>query len=145
MTDETHHHPTTVHVDKFHLDIKKTLILLFGLAVFLVIYYSDPWSVAIDPSGKEFVLSHEGKAAIGLFFEHLTKQQGGAVPGMAGGGDQPKAEFLGRCSARRGAEQGGCDRRGGGRCRDVFTLGPGPSRVGQWTPRPLVGGRSGRR
>ena len=67
MTDETHHHPTTVHVDKFHLDIKKTLILLFGLAVFLVIYYSDPWSVAIDPSGKEFVLSHEGKAAIGLF------------------------------------------------------------------------------
>ncbi|MCK7577518.1 MAG: anion permease [Chromatiales bacterium] len=52
---------------KSRFDLKKTLILLAGMAVFLVIYFSPPWSVAVDPTGKEFVLSQEGKAAIGLF------------------------------------------------------------------------------
>lgn len=45
----------------------KWTALLGGLAVFLVIYYSPPWGVAVDPGGKEFTLSPEGKAAIGLF------------------------------------------------------------------------------
>ncbi len=49
------------------VDPRKFAILLFGFAVFLGIYLSPPWSVAIDPSGKEFVLSPQGKAAIGLF------------------------------------------------------------------------------
>jgi sodium-dependent dicarboxylate transporter 2/3/5 len=48
-------------------DWKKWTALLGGLAVFLFIYFAPPWGVAIDPSGKEFVLSQEGKAAIGLF------------------------------------------------------------------------------
>lgn len=48
-------------------DVKKWVALLGGLAVFLVIYYSPPWGVAVDPGGKEFTLSTEGKAAIGLF------------------------------------------------------------------------------
>jgi sodium-dependent dicarboxylate transporter 2/3/5 len=45
----------------------KWIALLGGLVVFLVIYYSPPWGVAVDPGGKEFTLSPEGKAAIGLF------------------------------------------------------------------------------
>ncbi|MHB1429207.1 MAG: SLC13 family permease [Rhodocyclaceae bacterium] len=49
------------------IDWKKWIALLGGLAVFLIIYYSPPWGVAIDPGGKEFTLSPEGKAAIGLF------------------------------------------------------------------------------
>jgi sodium-dependent dicarboxylate transporter 2/3/5 len=49
------------------IDWKKWIALLGGLAVFLLVYYSPPWGVAIDPGGKEFVLSREGKAAIGLF------------------------------------------------------------------------------
>ncbi len=48
-------------------DWKKWTALLGGLAIFLIIYYSPPWGVAIDPGGKEFTLSKEGKAAIGLF------------------------------------------------------------------------------
>ena len=56
-----------VSAERLPIDPVKTIILLFGLAIFLAIYFSPPWAVAIDPSGKEFVLSHEGKAAIGLF------------------------------------------------------------------------------
>lgn len=56
-----------VEARKSLFDLKKTLILLAGVIVFLVIYFAPPWSVAVDPTGKEFVLSQEGKAAIGLF------------------------------------------------------------------------------
>ena len=48
-------------------DWRRWTALLGGLAVFLFIYFAPPWGVAIDPGGKEFVLSPEGKAAIGLF------------------------------------------------------------------------------
>jgi sodium-dependent dicarboxylate transporter 2/3/5 len=57
----------TLAAERLPIDLKKTAILLFGLAIFLAIYFSPPWGVAIDPGGKQFVLSHEGKAAIGLF------------------------------------------------------------------------------
>jgi len=64
MTD-----PTTIAIEapKPAFDWKKWTALLGGLAIFLLIYFSPPWGVAIDPGGKEFVLSPEGKAAIGLF------------------------------------------------------------------------------
>jgi len=48
-------------------DWKKWTALIGGFAIFLIIYFSPPWGIAIDPGGKEFTLSHEGKAAIGLF------------------------------------------------------------------------------
>ena len=48
-------------------DWKKWTALLGGFAIFLLVYFSPPWGVAIDPGGKEFTLSPEGKAAIGLF------------------------------------------------------------------------------
>lgn len=48
-------------------DWQRWTALLGGLAVFLLVYFSPPWSIAVDPAGKEFVLSQEGKAAIGLF------------------------------------------------------------------------------
>lgn len=71
MTDQTpgsgKNQEVTLLVERLPFNLTKTLILLFGLLVFLLIYISEPWAVAIDPSGKEFVLSHEGKAAIGLF------------------------------------------------------------------------------
>jgi sodium-dependent dicarboxylate transporter 2/3/5 len=70
MTDRTQDAsgaPVTLQPSRLPIDRRKTLILLFGLAVFLAVYFSPPWAVAIDPSGKQFVLSHEGKAAIGLF------------------------------------------------------------------------------
>lgn len=48
-------------------DWKKLLILLAGLGVFLAIYFMPAWPDAIDPVGKVFHLSPQGKAAIGLF------------------------------------------------------------------------------
>jgi sodium-dependent dicarboxylate transporter 2/3/5 len=49
------------------LDWRKWVPLLGGLGVFLLVYFAPPWADAIDPSGKHFALSPEGKAAIGLF------------------------------------------------------------------------------
>jgi solute carrier family 13 (sodium-dependent dicarboxylate transporter), member 2/3/5 len=45
----------------------KWLALAGGLALFLALYFADTLPAAVDPSGKEFALSHEGKAALGLF------------------------------------------------------------------------------
>ncbi len=41
--------------------------IVFGLAVFLGIHYMPPWKEAVDPTGKAFQLSTEGKASIALF------------------------------------------------------------------------------
>jgi sodium-dependent dicarboxylate transporter 2/3/5 len=59
----------TAHIDApaASFDWTKWIALLGGFGLFLLIYFSPPWGVAIDPGGKEFVLSQEGKAAIGLF------------------------------------------------------------------------------
>ncbi|HSW53178.1 MAG TPA: SLC13 family permease [Sulfuricaulis sp.] len=56
-----------VEAHKSPFDLTKFLILLSGLVLFLVLYFSPPWPDAVDPAGKTFVLSNEGKAAIALF------------------------------------------------------------------------------
>ncbi|KAF0099080.1 MAG: solute carrier family 13 (sodium-dependent dicarboxylate transporter) member 2/3/5 [bacterium] len=48
-------------------DWNKLFILLAGLGVFLAVYFMPAWPDAIDPAGKSFTLSPQGKAAIGLF------------------------------------------------------------------------------
>ena len=48
-------------------DWKRLAYILLGLGLFAGAYLSPPWPVAVDPNGKLFELSHEGKAAIGLF------------------------------------------------------------------------------
>jgi sodium-dependent dicarboxylate transporter 2/3/5 len=58
---------TAVAAQPATFDWKKWTALLGGLAVFLLVYFSAPWSDAVDPGGKVFSLSAEGKAAIGLF------------------------------------------------------------------------------
>jgi len=49
------------------INLTKTAFLILGVVVFLVVYYSPPWPDAIDPMGKSFTLSPQGKAALGLF------------------------------------------------------------------------------
>jgi len=66
MTDQTAQN-VTVAVEPSAFDLKKFLILLAGLGVFLAIFFSPDWPIAVDPGGKTFVLSTQGKAAIGLF------------------------------------------------------------------------------
>jgi len=49
------------------VDWKRLVCLLFGVALFLGIYFAAGPSDAVDPSGRHFALSHEGKAALALF------------------------------------------------------------------------------
>lgn len=57
----------TFTIPKVPFDIKRAFFILLGLSIFFAIYFMPPWKDAIDPSGKAFALSKEGKAAIGLF------------------------------------------------------------------------------
>jgi len=49
-----------------NLEIKKYFFLFLGLLLFIIIYYSPPWPDAVDPVGKHFLLSREGKGALGI-------------------------------------------------------------------------------
>jgi sodium-dependent dicarboxylate transporter 2/3/5 len=57
---------------KKEIDFKRLFFLLAGTALFVLVYYSPPWPDAIDPEGKHFALSREGKAAIALFLLAAT-------------------------------------------------------------------------
>jgi sodium-dependent dicarboxylate transporter 2/3/5 len=46
---------------------KRMLFILIGLCLFFWIFYMPAWPDAIDPVGKHFPLSKEGKGAIALF------------------------------------------------------------------------------
>src|SRR4030066_539319 len=60
MTDE-------YKTDKINFDWKRIFFILLGLGLFFFIYFSPPWKDAVDPLGKTFPLSKEGKASIALF------------------------------------------------------------------------------
>jgi sodium-dependent dicarboxylate transporter 2/3/5 len=53
--------------DKIKFDWKRIFFILLGLGLFFYIYFSPSWNDAIDPLGKAFPLSKEGKASIALF------------------------------------------------------------------------------
>ena len=48
-------------------ELRRWLFLLLGIGLFVLTYYSPPWPDAVDPAGKHFVLSHEGKGALAVF------------------------------------------------------------------------------
>ncbi len=41
-------------------------MLVMGMLIFAVIYFSPTWPAAVDPMGKYFVLSREGKGALAI-------------------------------------------------------------------------------
>ncbi len=45
---------------------KRLVFLFLGIVLFVVVYYSPHWSDAVDPMGKEFALSREGKGALAV-------------------------------------------------------------------------------
>ncbi|MFZ5649063.1 MAG: SLC13 family permease [Bacillota bacterium] len=49
------------------LEKKNAFFLLLGLGLLLLFHFLPPFSPAVDPGGKSFVLSAAGKSAIGLF------------------------------------------------------------------------------
>jgi len=48
-------------------DWKRLFFLLLGVALFATVYYCPAWPDAIDPLGKHFELSREGKGALAVF------------------------------------------------------------------------------
>ena len=55
----------TIEVNNF--EWKRYLLLLTGIVLFTVVYYSPPWADAVDPTGQHFSLSREGKGALAVF------------------------------------------------------------------------------
>lgn len=49
------------------IDWKRIFFILLGLLLFFLIYLLPPWKEAVDPTGKAFPLTKEGKASIALF------------------------------------------------------------------------------
>ncbi len=49
------------------IDWKRIMFLMIGIILFAIVNYSPPWPDALDPMGKAFTLSPQGKAAIALF------------------------------------------------------------------------------
>lgn len=54
------------------VDWKRLAFILIGIILFAAVYASPPWPDAVDPMGKHFPLSHEGKAALALFLLAAT-------------------------------------------------------------------------
>jgi sodium-dependent dicarboxylate transporter 2/3/5 len=53
--------------EKAKFDFKRALFLLLGAVLFLAVFYSPPWPDAIDPAGKHFTLTIQGKGALAVF------------------------------------------------------------------------------
>jgi sodium-dependent dicarboxylate transporter 2/3/5 len=54
------------------IDTQRLFFIILGLGMFCAVYCSPSWNDAVDPQGKNFVLTREGKAAIGLFLLAAT-------------------------------------------------------------------------
>jgi solute carrier family 13 (sodium-dependent dicarboxylate transporter), member 2/3/5 len=52
---------------KTKIDWTRLIAMLTGLGLFFLVYYSPPWPDAVDPVGKHFPLSEQGKGAIAVF------------------------------------------------------------------------------
>lgn len=49
------------------LDWKRLSFILTGIGLFTFVYFCPPWPDAVDPTGKNFVLTREGKGALAVF------------------------------------------------------------------------------
>jgi sodium-dependent dicarboxylate transporter 2/3/5 len=58
---------TETAFDWSSIDWKRIFFMLMGVALFAAVYYSPPWSDAVDPVGKHFLLSREAKGALAVF------------------------------------------------------------------------------
>ncbi|MCK5127107.1 MAG: SLC13/DASS family transporter [candidate division Zixibacteria bacterium] len=66
--------PTDTHLAgiKSRLDLKRLFFIFLGLSLFCIVYFSPIFPDAVDPNGERFILTHEGKAALGLFLLAAT-------------------------------------------------------------------------
>jgi len=54
------------------VDRRRLFFILLGLALFCLIHFGPAWPDAVDPQGKAFQLTWQGKAALGLFLLAAT-------------------------------------------------------------------------
>jgi sodium-dependent dicarboxylate transporter 2/3/5 len=54
------------------LDRRRLLFIFLGISLFLLVWLSPPWRAAVDPEGRAFVLSREGKTTVALFLLAAT-------------------------------------------------------------------------
>jgi solute carrier family 13 (sodium-dependent dicarboxylate transporter), member 2/3/5 len=52
---------------KTPFDWKRVFFIVLGIVLFCIIYYAPAWPDAVDPMGKHFSLSVQGKGALALF------------------------------------------------------------------------------
>ena len=52
--------------ERVYFEWKRLIFILLGVLFFVVVYYSPPWSDALDPMENKIVLSREGKGAIAV-------------------------------------------------------------------------------
>ena len=66
--------PEDIHLAKTKstIDWRRVFFILLGIFLFCVVYFSPLWPDAVDPAGKHFQLSREGKAALALFLLAAT-------------------------------------------------------------------------
>jgi len=57
----------TTTLEGARIDWKRVFFLILGVVLFCIIYYCPPWPDAVDPAGKHFILSTEGKGALAVF------------------------------------------------------------------------------
>ena len=53
--------------DEMKRELKRWIFLMLGLGLFFIVFFSPPWPDAVDPAGKHFTLTWEGKGAIAVF------------------------------------------------------------------------------
>jgi len=54
------------------IDYRRLFFIFLGLGLFLLVNYAPAWPDAVDPMGEHFILTREGKAALGLFLLAAT-------------------------------------------------------------------------
>jgi sodium-dependent dicarboxylate transporter 2/3/5 len=66
--------PSSIYLAKAvrRIDLKRLFFILLGLSLFALVYFSPPFGDAIDPAGKHFALTREGKASLALFLLAAT-------------------------------------------------------------------------
>ncbi len=53
--------------DRIQIETRKMIFLLLGVILFSIVYFSPSWPDAIDPLGKHFELTKQGKGALAVF------------------------------------------------------------------------------
>ncbi len=67
VKSEADAHDVRLAGGKQQTDVKRILLIVLGLSAFFTVYFSPSWPGVMDPLGKSFDLSHQGKASLALF------------------------------------------------------------------------------